>query len=261
MPATSSQPEASKAPTSHAGRSPPTSDATSEAIPTIDMKRTTMSAASVASAIARVAIPAKSARSVRGGRRRICSARSSSRTAEARTPPTTSSASPVVCRAIASRSSGLEATWCSTRCVSSLARTLSVSSSVCWVASARVTSRSNSPLAASSAPMRSRTRWRTSERAISSGSEPASARSSTRAISGAERTSSTASSSGPRQARAAARAGKKAARPAASASPERGSSSLLAIRSSPDELWVLPGVTYRVVGSLVPSVEDPADRE
>ena len=62
-------------------------------------------------------------------------------------------------------------------------------------------------------------RWRTSERASSSGSDPASARSMTRAISGADRTSSTASSIGPRQARAAARAGKKTARPAASARP------------------------------------------
>ena len=54
---------------------------------------------------------------------------------------------------------------------------------------------------------------------------PASARSTTRAISGADRISSAASSSRPRQACAAARAGNKAARPAASASPERCSSS------------------------------------
>jgi hypothetical protein len=60
----------------------------------------------------------------------------------------------------------------------------------------------------------------------SSGNEPASARSTTRAISGADSTSSTASSSGPRYARAAALAGKKAARPAASANPDRCSSSL-----------------------------------
>ena len=57
-----------------------------------------------------------------------------------------------------------------------------------------MTRRSSSPLAASSAAMRSSTRFRTSERAISS--EPASARSMTRAISGADKTSSTASSSG-----------------------------------------------------------------
>ena len=52
------------------------------------------------------------------------------------------------------------------------------------------------------------------------GSEPARARSTTRATSGAERTSSAASSIRPRQARAAARR-KGAARPAASARPGR----------------------------------------
>ena len=160
-----------------------------------------------------------------GGRRTTRSARSSSRTADARTPTTTSSARPVVCRVTASRSSGLEATWRSACPVSSLASTLSVSSRVRGLASAAVTRRSSSPLAASSAAMRSSTRFRTSERAISSGSEPASARSMTRAISGADRTSSTASSSGPRQARAAARAGKNAARPAVWAKLERSRSS------------------------------------
>ena len=77
--------------------------------------------------------------------------------------------------------------------------------------------------------MRSSTRLRASERASSSGSEPASARSRTRAISGADRTSSTASSIGARQARATARAGKNAARPATSASPARCSPSFDAI--------------------------------
>ena len=62
-------------------------------------------------------------------RRTTRSARSSSRAAEARTPPTPSSARPVVCFAIASRSSGLDATWRRACCVSSLASTLSVSSS------------------------------------------------------------------------------------------------------------------------------------
>ena len=57
VPATNIQPDASKAPTSHCGRRPPTSDATSDAIPTIDMKRTIVRAASVASATARVTIP------------------------------------------------------------------------------------------------------------------------------------------------------------------------------------------------------------
>ena len=52
------QPEASSAPASHAGRRLPTSDATSDATPTTDMKRTVVTAASVASASARVAIPA-----------------------------------------------------------------------------------------------------------------------------------------------------------------------------------------------------------
>ena len=54
----------------------------------------------------------------------------------------------------------------------------------------------------------------------------------TRAISGADRTSSAASSSRPRQARAATRAGKNAARPAASANPERSSSPSDVIASS-----------------------------
>ena len=40
MPTTSVQPDASNAPTSHAGRRPPTSDATSATTPTTDMKRT-----------------------------------------------------------------------------------------------------------------------------------------------------------------------------------------------------------------------------
>src|SRR5215208_7197931 len=224
VPAISAQPEAIRAPTSQAGRRPPTSDATSETIPVAAMNRTVTRAASVASASARVAIPAWIGRSVRARRPTSCSALSSSRGAEARTLPTTSSASPVVCRATASRSSGLDATWRSARCVSSLASTLSVSSSVRGLASAAVASRSSSPLAASSATTRSSTRCRTSERANSSGRSPASARSTTRAISGEDRTSSAASSSRPRQACAAARAGKKAARPAAAASPERCSS-------------------------------------
>ena len=105
--------------------------------------------------------------------------------------------------------------------------------------------------------MRSRTRWRTSERAISSGSEPASARSRTRVISGADRTSSTASSSGPRQTRAAARAGKKAARPAASASPERGSSSLLAIERAHEPTTRRHPASRSAL--LRSSVDDPAD--
>ena len=189
-------------------------------MPTTDVNRTIGERARRSRARSRASRPRRTAtRTARGGRRTTRSARSSSRSAEARRPPTISSASPVVCRAIASRSSGLEATCRRALCISSLASTLSVSSSVCGLRKASVTRRSSSPLAASSAAMRSRTRWRTSERASSSGSDPASARSMTRAISGADRTSSTASSIGPRQARAAARAGKKTARPAASARP------------------------------------------
>ena len=107
-------------------------------MPTTDMNRTTVRSPSVASAIARVAIPPYGDRSLLGGRRKTRSARSSSRTAEARRPPTISSASPVVCRAIASRSSGLEATCRRALCISSLASTLSVSSSVCGLLRAPV---------------------------------------------------------------------------------------------------------------------------
>ena len=82
-----------------------------------------------------------------------------------------------------------------------------MSSSVCRLPSDCSIRRSSSPVAASSATMRSITRCRTSERAISSGSGPASALSTMRAISGAETTSSAADSIRPRQARAATRAG------------------------------------------------------
>ena len=51
MPTTSIQPEASSAPTSHSGRKPPTSDAMSAAVPTTDMNRMIVTAASAASAI------------------------------------------------------------------------------------------------------------------------------------------------------------------------------------------------------------------
>ena len=57
VPTTSIQPEPSRTPTSHWGRKPPTSDAMSAATPTTDMKRTIVTAASAASAIARVATP------------------------------------------------------------------------------------------------------------------------------------------------------------------------------------------------------------
>jgi hypothetical protein len=53
-------------------------------MPTTDMNRTMVSSASVASAIARVAMPPYGDRSLLGGRRTTCSARSSSRAALAR---------------------------------------------------------------------------------------------------------------------------------------------------------------------------------
>ena len=139
-------------------------------------------------------MPAKTERPTRSRRWTKRSARLSRRTAPVRTPPTISSANPVVCLAIASRTSGLEATCRRARWVSSLASTRSVSSIERGLASAAFRRRSSSPLEASSATTRSMTRWRTSERAISSGSDPANARSMTRANSGAESTSSTAAS-------------------------------------------------------------------
>ena len=194
-----------------------------------------VAATSAASASARVTMPAQTVRSGRSRRRTGRSTRSSSRTAEERTIPRTSSNNPVVCRKIASRTSGLAATSRRACFVASLASTRSVNSSAFGLAKAALRSLSNSPLEASSATTRSMTRWRTIERAISSGSGPASALSTRRAISGAESTSSTADSNSSRQARAAVRAEKKAARPAAPARPERCSWSLEPITRYDDD--------------------------
>ena len=117
----------SRDPASHCGLMPPTSDAinATTALPTAKIE--SAASASTASAAALVAMPA-----YMGWRRCAGRAiRSSRRVADRRTPATTSSASPADCRVTARRSSGLEAMLWSTRCISSLARTRSVSSSVC----------------------------------------------------------------------------------------------------------------------------------
>ena len=148
-PAVRIQPPESSAPTSHSGRRPPMSDATIATTPTTAMNMAVVTITSAASAIARDAMPAKAERPTCLRRATACSMRSSSRTAVARAPPTTSSASPAVCFLIASRISGLDATCRRACCVSSLASTRSVSSSVRGLASATLTRRSSSPLAAS----------------------------------------------------------------------------------------------------------------
>ena len=150
----------------------------------------------------------------RAGRWIACSTPSSMRTVPRRSSAISSSKIPAVCSVKAARNSGLDTIWRSAPRNSSLRTIRSVSSIVRGLPRAPATSRSSSPLAASSPTIRSSTRCSTTERASSSGSGPASARSVSRVSSGIT-WSSAAASSGAREARAAARAGKKASRPAA----------------------------------------------